>query len=260
MNRQRRRSSAIFWVVGFEALLVGAFRAAAAGGRYAVDWGSPWVWLDQTAPVDAVVAIARTVGLGLSWYLLVTTLLYAWAHVAGWTGLARLLRRATLPVVRKAVEGVAAVSIVTSTLTAPVLVAASPAFAQESQRVVEDSAVESDPAANPVGETPVVGVDYSPEAAGWPVAGVGDGLWANVGTEAPAEASHAVVRGDHFWSIAESHLESELGRSVTEDEVCAYWARLVDANRSTIRSGDPNLIFPGEVITLVPVFADAPTN
>ena len=239
---------------------MGAFHAAAAGGRYVVDWGSPWSWLDQTPPVDAVVAIARTVGLGLSWYLLVATLLYAWAHMAGWTGLACLLRRATLPVVRKAVEGVAAVSIITSTLTAPVLVGASPAFAQESQQVVEDSAAESELDTDPIEEAPAVGVDYLPEAAGWPVADLGDGFWASVGTEAPAEASYTVVRGDHFWSIAEAHLESELGRSVTEDEVCAYWARLIDANRSTIRSGDPNLIFSGEVIILVPVFADIPSN
>ena len=63
--------------------------------------------------------------------------------------------------------------------------------------------------------------------------------------------------GDHLWSIAETHLSAQLGRTVTEDEVCQYWLRLVNENRGDLRSGDPNLIYAGERIALVPVFDDA---
>ncbi len=32
-----------------------------------------------------------------------------------------------------------------------------------------------------------------------------------------------------------------------------YWVVVIEANRSRVRSGDPDLIYPGEVIVLPPV-------
>lgn len=61
---------------------------------------------------------------------------------------------------------------------------------------------------------------------------------------------YTVVPGDNFWVIAERHLETQLGRQASLDEIRTYWLKVIDANRSVIRSGDPNLIFPGEVFTL----------
>lgn len=246
-------------LVAVEAGMVAAFHAAGMGGRFVVGWSDPGTWLAAAAPTDAVVALARTAGLGLSWYLLVTTLLYAWAHRVGWHGVTRVLRRATFPVVRKAVEGVAAVSLMVSTVAAPAVLIATPAFAQEAPIGVDDSQSQGN-AVEPAQVGDTVGVGYSPEAAGWPGATDDFGFWAAEMDAGEAVSEYTVVRGDHFWSIAHAHLAAELGRDVTEDEVCAYWSRLVEANRASIRSGDPNLIFPGEVITLVPVFADAPVN
>lgn len=249
---------AFLLLVAVEAGMVAAFHAAAVGGRFVVGWSDPGTWLAGAAPTDAVVALARTAGLGLSWYLLVTTLLYAWAHRVGWHGVTRVLRRATLPVVHKAVEGVAAVSLMVSTVAAPAVLIATPAFAQEAPIGVDDSQSQGN-AVEPVQVGDTVGVGYSPEAAGWPDAVDGFRFWA-VTDSGEAVSEYTVVRGDHFWSIAHAHLAAELDREVTEDEVCAYWSRLVEANRAGLRSGDPNLIFPDEVIRLVPVFADAPVN
>ena len=64
---------------------------------------------------------------------------------------------------------------------------------------------------------------------------------------------HAVtVRwGDHLWSLSERHLSRILDRSdLGEHEIARYWVRVIEANRGTIRSGNPDLIYPGEVITL----------
>ncbi|MEX2267775.1 MAG: hypothetical protein WEA75_03730 [Acidimicrobiia bacterium] len=71
-----------------------------------------------------------------------------------------------------------------------------------------------------------------------------------------ANPSHTVVAGDNFWEIAASHIATTSGRdraTLTTDEIHPYWVRVCDANRDRIRSGDVNLIDPGEVVELPPV-------
>jgi hypothetical protein len=53
------------------------------------------------------------------------------------------------------------------------------------------------------------------------------------------------VAGDNLWSIAAAHIGARRAA-----DVAPYWRQVVDANRSTLRSGDPNLIFPGELVAL----------
>jgi hypothetical protein len=62
-----------------------------------------------------------------------------------------------------------------------------------------------------------------------------------------------VVPGDNLWRIASAHLTAPRGGPVADDEVVSYWRTVVAANRATLRSGDPNLIFPGELVTLPPL-------
>ncbi|HEV3400170.1 MAG TPA: LysM peptidoglycan-binding domain-containing protein, partial [Actinomycetes bacterium] len=68
------------------------------------------------------------------------------------------------------------------------------------------------------------------------------------------ERRHEVVRGDNLWSIAKEHLTARGGSGEpTNREVADYWIRVVEENRDRLRSGDPDLIYPGEEITLPPV-------
>lgn len=67
--------------------------------------------------------------------------------------------------------------------------------------------------------------------------------------------SYTVVAGDDLWRLAARHLATSTGRertSLPDDEVRSYWVRVCDANRDRIRSGDVNLIYPGEVVDLPP--------
>ena len=80
------------------------------------------------------------------------------------------------------------------------------------------------------------------------------------GTSSPAKervealSEHVVVPGDNLWIIAERHLEQVTGQSdLSDQEVANYWVVVIEANRSRVRSGDPDLIYPGEVIVLPPV-------
>jgi hypothetical protein len=70
------------------------------------------------------------------------------------------------------------------------------------------------------------------------------------------EQAYRVASGDNLWTIARAHLagtRSGGSGEPTNREVADYWVRVVEANRNGLRSGDPDLIYPGEEITLPPV-------
>lgn len=71
----------------------------------------------------------------------------------------------------------------------------------------------------------------------------------------PAADGETVVveAGDHLWKISESRLDDILRRRPTDAEVSPYWREVIDVNRATLRSGDPDLIYPGEVVVLPPM-------
>jgi nucleoid-associated protein YgaU len=67
----------------------------------------------------------------------------------------------------------------------------------------------------------------------------------------PAESeSHSdsvvVARGDHLWKIS----VRRLGEDAADDEVAPYWREVVAVNTPHLKSGDPDLIYPGEVVEL----------
>jgi nucleoid-associated protein YgaU len=67
----------------------------------------------------------------------------------------------------------------------------------------------------------------------------------------PAEAepepdSVVVARGDHLWKIS----ARRLGDDVADDEIAPYWSEVVDLNTPHLKSGDPDLIYPGEMVEL----------
>jgi uncharacterized membrane protein YgcG len=69
------------------------------------------------------------------------------------------------------------------------------------------------------------------------------------------EQAYRVQRGDNLWTIARDHLRSARSGGSgepTNREVAEYWAKVVEANRNGLRSGDPDLIYPDEKIALPP--------
>jgi len=59
-----------------------------------------------------------------------------------------------------------------------------------------------------------------------------------------------VAPGDHLWGIAERTLTERLGRAPTDAEIAPYWSRLIEDNRDLLATGDPDLIFAGQVFRL----------
>jgi hypothetical protein len=65
-----------------------------------------------------------------------------------------------------------------------------------------------------------------------------------------------VVQGDNLWTIARDHLAAVTNRrasDLSDHEIASYWLRVIAVNRSSLRSGNPDLIFPDELIMLPPV-------
>jgi len=68
-----------------------------------------------------------------------------------------------------------------------------------------------------------------------------------------AGATHTVTSGEHLWSIAAGQVAMATGKSPTDlspADVAPYWLRVVELNRHRLRSGTPNLVYPGEVVEL----------
>lgn len=70
---------------------------------------------------------------------------------------------------------------------------------------------------------------------------------------APQSGTVVLVKGDNLWSVAARALAAATGRdpaSVPDREIHAYWLAVIAANRESLRSGDPDLVYPGERVTL----------
>jgi len=66
-------------------------------------------------------------------------------------------------------------------------------------------------------------------------------------TDTPVtDGSVVVEKGDHLWKISAEHI----GPGATDGEVFPYWREVITVNTPHLRSGDPDLIFPGEVVRL----------
>jgi hypothetical protein len=64
--------------------------------------------------------------------------------------------------------------------------------------------------------------------------------------------TYTVRVGDHLWKIA-TEVVSVHGGAAGRWAVASYWAELVRVATPQLRSGDPNLIYPGETLELPPL-------
>jgi len=242
-------------------------------GPTAVEWGELGRWLANTPPEDVLVALVRVAALALAWWLAASTILYAVARLTRVPSLVGAVEWATLPAVRRLVDGVAVTTIAAgSVLGTNGVAAATPA--DRAPVVVHigsnDTPATSAPAyrPRPAGNGDVVGPAAASASSrttalpgqtstSSPVAAKGDRPSLTTGPDGNSEdaARYVVQPGDNLWKIAERHMATVTGKSeddLTTAEVGHYWARLVDHARGHLRSGNPDLIYPGEHLTLPP--------
>jgi hypothetical protein len=188
-------------------------------------------WLDGTDTVTAVLAIVRVVVLALAVWLLVA---FALGRALGRARLAAAADRALPRPLRALLTGLAGAGA-----ASVVVLGAGPAQHDRGDAV-------------PVGERLVLLPDQDDGTATMSVLPAEDAApAAPAAPPAPAApATWTVAAGESFWSIAEEVLADAWGRPPTDAEIDPYWRRLIAANRDRITSGNPDLIFPGQVFDL----------
>jgi hypothetical protein len=196
-------------------------------------------WLTHAPTEDVVAVAARLVGLALaSWLLTATLLSLARRIVPGWRQL-RALDLVTPSALRHALDRALVLGLGASLTVTGLRPTA--AAAQASRSPVTAPAGSAAGADEPVPRTPVA--KPRPDSSG-PV------------VEAAPERSVVVRAGDNLWVIAQRALRSG-DHGAQTDEIVPYWKRVIAANAATLRSHDPNLIFPGERVVLPPTNGDS---
>jgi hypothetical protein len=269
-------------LVAGEAIAVVALHRLGGVAGFAIPRHDLGRWLQQSTSEEVLLAGVRLVALVAAWWLLGSTLLYVVARVARLHGAARALGWATLPAVRRWADRAAAVSIVAATAlgvgrpaaadpppttgpaSAPVVVdvdhrdparvPSRPPSAVRTGQAVDSPPVPTVPppatTSSPPTTAPLVPPTAPPPVAVMPPAPA---------TPPPAPAAgttHAVTGGEHLWSIAAARVAVATGKPTVDlsaADVAPYWLRVVELNRHRLRSGNPDLVYPGEVVELPPL-------
>lgn len=240
-------------------LLLGAELASLAGLLRL--GSSPWLrvprhdvlgWLAAAPVEDAAAACIRLAAIATLAWLLGGTVLYTAVRVAR-VGLAvRVLRWLTVPAVRRLVDRAVAVTVVTSCVAGAGSPALADPVAPPPPGVVAPSwfadrpppGLATPPRAAPARSPPAMRPRARPsDAAARPRRPSTPRTTAP--SRPPGPVVHEVVAGDSLWGVAARRVGSR-----DAEVVGAYWVRVVAVNRDRIRSGDPDLIYPGERIVL----------
>jgi nucleoid-associated protein YgaU len=226
-----------------------------------VDFADLSGWTRRTRVEDALAAVLRYVALAGGYWLLGSTMLYLIARISGKARLIDATALLTLPAVRRVTDRLVIGTIAVSALAGPAIAVTNPwgdrqpaievtdpietrlgPRSPSSDAIVDLRSLES-PADEPTTPGATVPVDRLIERATTPEPAItiSDGAHLEV----------VVTEGDHLWALAERRVSSTLGRPAADHEVAPYWRQVVSSNPE-IRSGDPDLIYPGEVIVLPP--------
>ena len=260
MERASRRIQAAT-LIGFEAGAIVALHALGSVEWLQIPWHRLGNWLEQTPAEESLPALLRMVALALTYWLAISTALYGLARVARIPSAVRAIEWATLPAVRRVVDGAAALSIVAATVAGPAM----PAIATDGPAPIVVAIGEDGLPIPPfAGDEDAQRAETLPQGAarvGWTPtpAGVPTPAAAAPATVAITEpAQWTVTPGDNLWTIAERHLSTLAASGAQLPDVGDYWHRVVVANHDIIRSNDPDLIYPGEVVVLPAVAGEQP--
>ncbi|MDQ1402564.1 MAG: resuscitation-promoting factor RpfA [Actinomycetota bacterium] len=199
-------------------------------------------WVEAEGSVYAAMALARIVALVLAGWLLVTTAVALAGRLLGLHALDVI----ALPLVRRMVNGAVGVGIVVGAVTATgaAAYASKPQAAAPTMVRLPDQA-----AAGPTSTAPGLTMRRLPDdPSPTPAPAV-----AEPPAEHPAATGPArdLKGGDNFWGIATEQLTGAWHRAPSEAETVPYWQALIAANRDVLADpGNPNLLFPGQRITL----------
>lgn len=280
------RARSIGWCLGLLATIalldiVPIGRPAAPPGH---DLLALWGWLDQASATDQAVALVRATAMGVATYLLVVSALMVIAARSGSGRVHRVLATMTTSSLRSALGPIlgGALMVMPPSLGRMAHDAdrLHPAFPGGGGGLRAELFYEAPPV-DPIDLPPLeLRFEPQPESSEQqmpdpspPVERVLseatllvepaelEPTSRNTGPSTAGEthASWTVACGEHFWSIAEAVLRSELGQPPSDDVLTDYWRALIEANRADLPDpGNPDLIHPGMELRLPAVSNHTP--
>lgn len=223
--QRTRRVLFLTTLLGCEAGAVAMLRRLGRVPGFAVPHHGVAHWAVRASTEDLFAVTARLIGLGLAWWLLAATLLSVARRAVPACRTTAALDIFTPVSLRRALDRAVAVGIGASLGIASFHPAGAATPDVPVPRVPTPAASTTTPRA-PVSPAPAT----APGATG---------------------AIVVVRAGDNLWIIAARALRAS--DHTAAGAVAPYWHRVVAANASTLRSRDPNLIFPGERVVLPPI-------
>jgi hypothetical protein len=227
------RPTVVVTLLGAELAAVAALQRLGRVAGFALPHHGVAQWALHASTEDLFAVAARLLALGLDWWLLAATVLSIARRIV--PGLRRVptLDSFTPALLRRTLDRALAVGLGASLGLASL----HPAGAAVSRR---DEPVVRSPSAATTSARPAtddVVVRAAPHAS----------APAHSRPVPPRSDDFVIVRaGDNLWMIARRAVGDR------DTEVVPYWHRVIAANAATLRSHDPNLIFPGERIALPP--------
>lgn len=214
---------------------------AAIAPSLGVDMHDPGAWL-RAAPREEVYLVgAWCIATVICLYLVLTSLAYIAATLTEARRALRTISWVTLPPVRRAVDTIAAVAVAVTTL-GPFNLASAAAYLERTDPLFATPREQTAARVRPPGHG---GIGFTPDEGTMQPVG---------GPEAPPddERIHLVVPGDNLWRIACRQIRDAVD-DPSLDQVTTYWLHLIERNIDGLRSGDADLIYPGETIHLPPM-------
>lgn len=199
-----------------------------------IDWSDPLGWLQASEIEVALAALGRLMALTLLGWIGLSTLVYTAARLTGME--AKSLDWLSIGPFRRAVDALLAGYLLLGSMSPAGALVDDPVPPASSRQEAVDPGYIPVPAGSTSERNAPPPERRQEEESG-----------------EPSENRAVVSSGDHLWKLAAERMEEALGRAPTDAEVAPYWVQVVEANRDRIRSGDPDLIFPGEEIVLPPL-------
>ncbi len=218
-------------------------------------------WARRSRIEDALAAVLRYVALIGAYWLAVSSGMYLIARLTGITRLIDATALLTLPAVRRMTDRLVIGTIAISTVAGPAIAVTShlsdagvqtadPITTRLEADHVDDDSTDQIIDLTALDEEALEELVPSPSPsrpAPEPPARL-----ESISVRADAHLEVIVTEGDHLWALAERRVSEVLGRPAADHEIAPYWREVISSNPG-LRSGNPDLIYPGEVIVLPPM-------
>jgi hypothetical protein len=225
-----------------------------------VDFADLDGWARRSRIEDALGAVLRYVALIGAYWLAISSATYLLARLSGITRVIDATAALTLPAVRRVTDRLIIGTIAISTLAGPAIAVGSRLSDPPSAGTVDPIAARLD-ADDTDAPDEIIDLTALDEAALERFAPPPPRVQPEAADPAPVDSisiradAHLeviVTEGDHLWALAERRVSDALGRPASDHEIAPYWREVISSNPE-LRSGNPDIIYPGEVIVLPPM-------